>query len=85
METMFPTAALVGIAVGFAWALLDWFLLRPLIERPLRAGIAAAPVAERPRLEGRLGLMRALFGWQFLVFPLVGYLVGRFLPWGGVS
>jgi hypothetical protein len=78
-------SAMIGAAVGFAWALLDYFVLLPLIVRPLEAGVEAAPRAERPRLEGRIRLIRTVFALSFLAFPVVGYFIGGALAPAGTG
>ncbi len=79
---MFSTYALVGLGVGLAFAVIDYLILLPLVERPMRAGLGQVSGAERERLLGRIRLVRLIFLWQFLVFPIVGYVVGRVLDNG---
>ncbi len=79
---MFSTWALAGLAAGFLFAVVDYLILLPLIERPMRAGLARLVPPERERAEGRLRVIRLIFAWQFLVFPIVGYVLGRVIDAG---
>jgi hypothetical protein len=71
--------ALGGLLAGLGFAAIDWFILLPLLERPLRARLATLTPAERVQAEGRLRLLRTIFAAQFIAFPLLGYILGRFL------
>ncbi len=82
---MFSTFALGGLLAGLAFAAVDYFILLPLIERPMRVGMAELAPTDRERMERRIRIIRLFFAWQFLVFPVVGYLVGRALDSGVVS
>jgi hypothetical protein len=69
----------IGAAVGFVWALVDYLVLMPLILRPLRAGLAELTGADRDKLARRISLLQVLFAVQFVVFPVIGYFIGRTL------
>ena len=76
------TYGLIGLGVGLAFAVLDYLVLLPLVERPLRAGLGQAELEERDRLSRRLRLIRTIFLWQFAIFPIVGYMLGRVMEAG---
>lgn len=75
----FSSSGMIGAAVGLAWAILDYFVLLPMVMRPLQAGFERARGEERERAGRRLRLIRFIFAVQFVVFPIVGYIVGAAL------
>jgi len=77
--------AVTGLLVGLAFAVLDYVVLLRLIERPLREQLRQAPLAEKDRLANRIQIIRYVFLAQFIVFPLLGYIVGRVIDSSGTS
>ncbi|MCW5696657.1 MAG: hypothetical protein KIS96_07960 [Bauldia sp.] len=75
--------AVTGLLVGLAFAVLDYLVLLRLIERPLREQMRQAPMAEKDRLADRMRIIRYIFLAQFIVFPVVGYIVGRMIDGSG--
>ncbi len=75
--------AVTGLLVGLAFAVLDYVVLLRLIERPLRQELRQAPMSEKDRLARRMRTVRIIFLAQFIVFPVVGYIIGRVVDGSG--
>lgn len=74
--------ALGGLIAGFGFALIDNFILLPLLERPARAQLELLEGQERALAERRLRLLRLGFSAQFVIFPVFGYIVGSMIGAG---
>ena len=74
------TYGLIGAAVGFVWALVDYLILLPLVIGPLRRGMQELVGEDRDKLARRVSLLQVIFAAQFIVFPVIGYFIGRVLP-----
>ena len=74
--------AIGGLLAGLAFAVIDYFVLLPLIERPFRAQIDTLEGQDRWMAERRLRLLRLLFSAQFIVFPVIGYILGSMIGSG---
>ena len=75
--------AVTGLLVGLAFAILDYVVLLRLVERPLREELRQAPIAQKDRLAGRLRTIRIIFLAQFIVFPVVGFIIGTVIDSSG--
>jgi hypothetical protein len=68
----------VGAAAGLALGLAQYWIARTLVERNLDAAEADEPFPDRRRREEKLAaIKRLLFASTVVVFPVVGYVVGR--------
>jgi hypothetical protein len=74
--------AIGGLLAGLAFAAIDFFVLLPLLERPARGHIETLEGMERAMAERRMRLLRVLFASQFIVFPVIGYIVGSMIGSG---
>ncbi len=71
--------ALGGLIAGLAFAAIDYFILLPLLERPFRAHLETLDGQERWIADRRMRLLRFLFACQFIVFPVIGYILGSMI------
>ena len=71
--------ALGGLIAGLAFAAIDYFMLLPLLARPFQAHIETLEGEERWMAERRMRLLRLVFALQFIVFPVIGYILGNMI------
>jgi hypothetical protein len=71
-------AGLVGAAVALVLGLINYRLIVTVVETRLRALDRSATDAERAEFERKALLLRRIVLWtDIIVFPFVGYFVGR--------
>jgi hypothetical protein len=68
----FTTGAWIGIGAGVALAAFEYFVVLNLVRRGQQQGTSTVD-------ESKLGTLKTLFALGFVIFPVIGYVLGNML------
>ncbi|MFO1183814.1 MAG: hypothetical protein U1E56_03395 [Bauldia sp.] len=73
------TNGLIGALIGLLIAVVEYVTIYMMFERRAAERMASSAPAERDGIQRMLGIFRVVFRANFVVLPVVGYVLGHVL------